>query len=67
MPVIAAGDFNFDFSQGKAAAALADPGFRNEFTTLRQATTISRSMRDRVIDWILIRGPLRATNPIYVE
>jgi ABC-type uncharacterized transport system permease subunit len=29
VPVIAAGDFNFDLSQGKAAAALADAGFRN--------------------------------------
>jgi endonuclease/exonuclease/phosphatase family metal-dependent hydrolase len=63
VPVIAAGDFNFDLSQGEAAAALADAGFHSAFTTLRQATTISRSKRGRTIDWILIRGPLTATNP----
>ena len=63
VPVIAAGDFNFGLSQDMAAAALADAGFLSAFTTLRPATTISPSMRGRMIDWILIRGPLTATNP----
>ena len=40
IPVIAAGDFNFDLSHGRAAAALADVGFVNPFATLHQATTI---------------------------
>jgi hypothetical protein len=67
VPVIPAGDFDFGLSQDKAATALADAGFHSAFTTLRPATTISRSMRGRMIDWILIGGPLRATNPHYVE
>jgi len=56
VPVIAAGDFDFGLSQDKAAAALADAEFHSAFTTLRPATTISRSMRGRMIDWILIGG-----------
>src|SRR5271157_5379866 len=65
LPVLAAGDFNFDLSQGQPAAALADTGFVNPFGTLRQATSVShsRSSRDRIIDWILLRGPLVGTNP----
>ena len=65
IPALAAGDFNFDLSQGQAAAALRNMGFVNPFATLRQPTTISRShsVRNRVIDWILLRGPLLGTNP----
>ena len=57
VPVIAAGDFNFDISQGQARVALADAGFLNPFAMLRRATTISHSRmsRDRFIDWILLR------------
>lgn len=63
--VLAAGDFNFGLSRGKAAAALAKVGFVNPFATLDEATTISHavSARDRIIDWILLRGPLTGTNP----
>ena len=45
VPVIAAGDFNFDLSQS-------------------QATTVTHSLsaRDRVIDCILLRGPLIGTD-----
>jgi endonuclease/exonuclease/phosphatase family metal-dependent hydrolase len=65
LPVLAAGDFNLDLSQGQAATALADLGFVNPFGTLRQATSVShsRSSPDRIIDWILFRGPLVGTNP----
>src|SRR5271157_428389 len=65
VPVLAAGDFNFALSQGQPATALADIGFVNPFGTLRQATSVahSRSSRDRIIDWILLRGPLVGTNP----
>ena len=64
VPVIAAGDFNFDLSQRQTAAALAEVGFVNPFAASGHATTISRSLcaRDRAIDWILLRGPLVATN-----
>lgn len=63
VPMLAAGDFNFDLSRSRAAAALADAGFLNPFATRGQATTNSDSKRNRAIDWILLRGPLIATNP----
>ena len=65
LPVLAAGDFNFDLSQGQPATALADQGFVNPFGASRQATTVSHShsSRDRIIDWILLRGPLVGTKP----
>jgi len=64
VPVIAAGDFNFDLSQGQPAAALADVRFVNPFATLRQAATVTHSLpaHDRVIDCILLRGPLIGTD-----
>ena len=64
VPVIAVSDFNFDLSQGQPAAALADVLFVNPFATLRQATTVTHSLsaRDRVIDCILLRGPLIGTD-----
>ena len=64
VPVIAAGDFNFDLSQRRVAAALAEAGFLNPFAALVHATTVShsRSTRYRAIDRILFRGPLVATN-----
>jgi endonuclease/exonuclease/phosphatase family metal-dependent hydrolase len=65
VPVLAAGDFNFDLSNGQSAAALHDMQFFNPFAALRQSTTVSQSVltRDHVIDWILLRGPLIATDP----
>jgi endonuclease/exonuclease/phosphatase family metal-dependent hydrolase len=65
VPVVAAGDFNFDLSHGEGATALAKVGFVNPFATLHEVTTISDSLsaRERIIDWILLRGPLTATNP----
>ena len=65
VPVLAAGDFNFDLSQDQAVAAIEHAGFLSPFAKLRHPTTISRSFsaRDRVIDWILLRGPLVGTNP----
>jgi len=65
VPVLAAGDFNFDLSHGEAATALAKVGFVNPFATLHRVTTTSHSLSasKRIIDWILLRGPLTATNP----
>jgi endonuclease/exonuclease/phosphatase family metal-dependent hydrolase len=64
-PVLAAGDFNFNLSQGEAAVALGEAGFLNPFATLREPTTnsVRGSAHGRIIDWILIRGPLVGTNP----
>ena len=65
VPLLAAGDFNFDLSHGEVATAVAKVGFVNPFAALQEATTISHSLstRDRAIDWILLRGPLTALNP----
>ena len=64
-PVLAAGDFNFDLSRSRTASTLEKMGFLNPFETLRQTTTISHwfSAGDRMIDWILYRGPLTVTDP----
>jgi endonuclease/exonuclease/phosphatase family metal-dependent hydrolase len=65
VPMLAAGDFNFDLSNEQSARALRDMQFFNPFAALRQGTTIPHSLstRDHFIDWILLRGPLIATNP----
>jgi endonuclease/exonuclease/phosphatase family metal-dependent hydrolase len=64
-PILAAGDFNFDLSRGQEAATLEETGFLNPFAALRQTTTIAHSFSagDRMIDWILYRGPLKVANP----
>jgi len=65
VPMLAAGDFNFDLSNGQPARALLDMQFLNPFAALRQATTTPHSLstHGHIIDWILLRGPLIATNP----
>jgi endonuclease/exonuclease/phosphatase family metal-dependent hydrolase len=65
VPVLAAGDFNFDVSLSPAAATLEEMRFLNPFVALHQTTTISHSLsaRGRIIDWILLRGPLKALDP----
>ena len=65
IPVLSAGDFNLDVSQGDVAAALGKLGFLNPFSNLHEPTAIPRfqSERGRAIDWILTRGPVVATNP----
>ncbi len=65
IPVLAAGDFNFDLSRSRAAPTLEEMGFLNPFVASRQTTTIAHSFSagDRMIDWILYRGPLKVANP----
>jgi endonuclease/exonuclease/phosphatase family metal-dependent hydrolase len=65
VPVLAAGDFNFDLSRGRAAATLKEMGFLNPLVASPQTTTISHSLSagDPIIDWILYRGPLKVANP----
>ena len=60
VPIIVAGDFNFDLSQQPAASLLADSPLDSPFQrgSVRPTTTRSRLGRARTIDWILIRGPL---------
>jgi len=60
LPIIVAGDFNFDLSQQPAASLLAASPLNSPFQsgTVRPTTTRSRLRRARTIDWILTRGPL---------
>ena len=63
VPVLAAGDFNFDLSRSRAAATLEEMGFLNPFVALRQTTTIAHSLSagDRMIDWILLPRTLEGS------
>src|SRR5271166_1966586 len=60
VPIIVAGDFNFDLSQQPAASLVAGSPLNSPFQsgTVRPTTTRSRLGRARTIDWILTRGPL---------
>src|SRR5271157_3295315 len=60
MPIIVAGDFNFDLSQQPAASLLAGSPFNSLLQSgdIRPTTTQSRLASARTIDWILTRGPL---------
>ena len=60
VPIIVAGDFNFDLSKPPAASLLAVSPLDSPFQSgsVRPTTTLSRLGRARTIDWILTRGPL---------
>ena len=60
VPIIVAGDFNFDLSQQPAAALLAVSPLNSPLQrgTVRPTTTRSRLGRARTIDWILTGGPI---------
>jgi endonuclease/exonuclease/phosphatase family metal-dependent hydrolase len=60
VPVILAGDFNFDLCKEPAAAVLRDLQFDNPFGCAgRHGPAVnSRLKPSRAIDWILTRGPL---------
>ena len=64
VPVIAAGDFNFDVTQPGPSSAIANASFHNPFRGLGiQTTRPPRFGRSKAVDWILIRGSLRADSP----
>jgi endonuclease/exonuclease/phosphatase family metal-dependent hydrolase len=64
LPVIAAGDFNFDITQPDPASAIADARFSNPFAGGEVHTTRPpRFGRSKAVDWLLIRGTLRAEAP----
>ena len=60
VPIIVAGDFNFDLSQQPAASLLAVSPLDSpcQGRAVRPTTTRSRLGRARTIDWILTRSPL---------
>ena len=59
VPVIVAGDFNFDLTAGCNARLAAERGFRNPFADLKLRTARSHwPPCKRAIDWVLTRGPI---------
>jgi len=64
LPVIAAGDFNFDLTQPAPASAIATARFSNPFAGTRIPTTRpARLGRSKAVDWVLIKGILRPAAP----
>jgi len=65
VPIVLAGDLNFDATRATASSDISRAQFRNEFASQSMRTTPPKSLFDRgsVIDWILTRGPLRARQP----
>jgi len=66
VPIVMAGDFNFDLSQRPGASLIGRGAFDNPFSlgTVRPTTSPSRLGPGRIVDWILLRGPLEYTDPV---
>ena len=63
-PVIAAGDFNFDITQPGSSSAISNASFCNPLAGVGIQTTRPQPFgRSKAVDWILIRGILRAVAP----
>jgi len=63
VPVIVAGDFNFDVTE-PANACVNETGFQNPFADLGLRTAQAHSFsRSNTIDWILTRGPVAPDSP----
>jgi endonuclease/exonuclease/phosphatase family metal-dependent hydrolase len=64
VPVIVAGDFNFDLNATRNACLAREMQFDNPFAHLHVRTAESPWPGHRTaIDWILARGPLRPVSP----
>jgi endonuclease/exonuclease/phosphatase family metal-dependent hydrolase len=64
MPIVLAGDFNLDVSEGAAATALGRAEFRDAFGSQHLPTTPHSLLeKGRVIDWIFTRGPASSSDP----
>jgi endonuclease/exonuclease/phosphatase family metal-dependent hydrolase len=64
IPIIVAGDLNFDASRSVAADLIRQASFHRAFSDQHVRTTPRRSLLDRgqVIDWILTRGSVKAAS-----
>jgi len=64
IPLVIAGDFNFDLSREPAVSKIGRAPFDSPFKNgnVHPTTTYSRLGRARAVDWIVTRGPL-----IYAE
>ena len=63
MPVVVAGDLNFDLSRGPAPALVAGMRIENPFASLGGQRTVPNHARAAAIDWILTRGARSASDP----
>jgi len=64
VPVVLAGDFNLDVSEGQGAEALRQSEFQDAFVSQHVSTTPDSFLeRGRLIDWILARGPAQFSEP----
>jgi endonuclease/exonuclease/phosphatase family metal-dependent hydrolase len=64
VPVIVAGDFNFNVSEPGNAYLTHEKGFHNPFADLGLRTARAHSFgRSNTIDWILTRGPIAPVSP----
>ena len=68
VPLIVAGDMNFDVSRGDASERIRDRQFRNAFTDGAPMATAPSSFLHpgRPIDWILTRGSVQETD-VYID
>lgn len=64
VPLIVAGDMNFDVSRGRASERILAADFHNAFAEGPPAATAPRSFlhHGHPIDWILTRGPVQDTD-----
>ena len=62
VPVLLAGDLNFDISEGHTAQRIQQTGFRNVFGESRFHTRPAHNLfgNPRSIDWALVSGPMEA-------
>jgi len=63
VPILVAGDLNFDVSEGQAAALIRQTSFRNALGQSHLRTRPARSVfgNPRSIDWAFISGPINPT------
>jgi endonuclease/exonuclease/phosphatase family metal-dependent hydrolase len=69
MPLLAAGDFNFDLSRGHAVSLIAATGIDNPFASFGGRRTVLETRRGKpaAIDWMLTRGAVTACHPAIHE
>jgi len=64
MPIVLAGDFNLDVSEGAGATALSQAQFQDAFANHHVPTTPHSLLEEgRIIDWIFTRGLARSSEP----
>jgi endonuclease/exonuclease/phosphatase family metal-dependent hydrolase len=64
VPIVLAGDFNLDVSEGPGATALSQAQFYDAFANHHVPTTPHSLLeKGRIIDWIFTRGPVRSSEP----